>query len=457
MKQQKLFIKTYGCQMNVYDSDRMAGLLKKHGYDLTNNQEEADLIIINTCHIREKAAEKVFSELGRLKAIKDKKQKQGKDLHLAVAGCTAQAEGQEIGRRAPYVDMIFGPQSYHELPEMLERLKRQKEKNKNFPDTQRKNRVVETDFTTLEKFDALKVPHDHNGPTAFLTIQEGCDKFCHFCVVPYTRGAEASRPVKAIIDEAKQLVDKGALEITLLGQNVNAYHGTGPNGQPYNLGRLCYEIAEKVPGLQRLRYTTSHPRDVHEDQITAHRDLDILMPFLHLPVQSGSDAILKAMNRKHTAQWYRDIIQKFRDAQPAIAFSSDFIVGYPGETKEDFLETLRLVNDIDYAQAFSFKYSVRPGTPASFLEDQVSEEEKNERLQMLQQLLNAQQHKFNRSLEKSDQKLLIDRKGREDGSYIGRSPYLQPIHVVSSQNILNQIVKVHINHAGTNSLNGTLM
>jgi len=451
MKEQKLFIKTYGCQMNIYDSERMATMLAMHGYSMAKTLEEANLVLLNTCHIREKATEKVFSELGRIKPLKESKRKKGETLNIAVAGCTAQAEGKEIGRRAPYVDLIVGPQSYHELPEMLEQLKRKKKNGSGA------KQAVGTAFSTIEKFDALNKPHTHKGPTAFLTIQEGCDKFCHFCVVPYTRGAEFSRSVDAIIEEAQRLVDQGAIEITLLGQNVNAYHGTySKSSKEINLGRLCYELAQHVPGIKSLRYITCHPRDVHNEQIEAHRDIDILQPFLHLPIQSGSDEILKRMNRKHTVANYISVIERFRAAQPKIAFSSDFIVGYPGETKQHFLETLQLVQDVFFAQAFSFKYSIRPGTSAGFLEDQLSEEEKGERLQMLQQLLGAQQLKFNKDLYNTTTPALFDRQGKEPGSYIGRTPYLQPVHVVSNKNILGKILPVYITHAGPNSLNGKL-
>lgn len=450
MSDKKLFIKTYGCQMNIYDSDRMATMLMMHGYSMAKTLEEANLVLLNTCHIREKATEKVFSELGRIKPLKEQKRKEGAPFDIAVAGCTAQAEGKEIGRRAPYVDLIVGPQSYHELPEMLERIKRKKENKKS------SKQEVETNFSTVDKFDALSQPNTHSGPTAFLTIQEGCDKFCHFCVVPYTRGAEFSRSVDDILEEAKRLVDQGAIEITLLGQNVNAYHGTYSRvSGEVNLGRLCYELAHHVPGLKSLRYITCHPRDVHPEQIDAYRDLDILQPFLHLPIQSGSDSILKKMNRKHTVSEYLSTIDKFRKAQPKIAFSSDFIVGYPGETNQNFLETLQLVQDVFYAQAFSFKYSIRPGTSAGFLEDQLSEEEKGERLKMLQQILNAQQLKFNKDLYHTTVPVLFDRKGKDPSSYIGRSPYLQPIHVISDENIMGKILPIHITHAGPNSLNGT--
>ncbi len=451
MTHKKLFIKTYGCQMNIYDSERMSSMLMLHNYSMTQEPEDADLVILNTCHIREKATEKVFSALGRLHLIKEKKIKKGLTFNIAVAGCTAQAEGSEIAKRAPYVDLIIGPQSYHELPEMLERLKRKQENKKD------SKQVVETNFTTVDKFDALNAPYNHKGPTAFLTIQEGCDKFCHFCVVPYTRGAEFSRSVDSIIEEAKKLVSQGALEITLLGQNVNAYHG---NYSKYSgevtLGRLCYELAEHVPNLKSLRYLTCHPRDVHLEQIEAHRDIEILQPFLHLPIQSGSDRILKKMNRKHTVDDYKKIIDQFRQAQPKIAFSSDFIVGYPGEKKQDFLETLKFVQDIDYAQSFSFKYSIRPGTSAGFLEEQLTEEEKGERLQMLKQLLDSQQLKFNEALCHTTVPVLFDRLGKEKGTYIGKSPYLQPVHVVSSEDILGKILPVHITHSGPNSLNGTI-
>lgn len=450
----KLFIKTYGCQMNVYDSERIADLLIPHGYTLTDTPEGADVAILNTCHIREKATEKVFSDLGRLRPFKeDKKKKTDKDnnstMILAVAGCTAQAEGAEITKRAPYVDLVIGPQMYHRLPEFLARLQNQRENKKS---------TVETDFPVESKFDFLPEQREISvGATAFLTIQEGCDKFCTFCCVPYTRGAEFSRPAKAIIQEAKHLINLGAKEITLLGQNVNAYHGEALTDKGvWTLGRLIRELAS-IPELQRIRYTTSHPRDVDEELIEAHRDVPQLMPFLHLPIQSGSDNILKIMNRGHTSDFYREVIEKFRKARPDMAFSSDFIVGFPGETDRDFADTLKLVNDIDYAQAFSFAYSPRQGTPASIMKDQITEEEKQRRLYALQDLLKAQQIRFNTSCLESTYPIFFEKMGRYKNQYIGRSPYLQLVHVYSEAPLLGQLRPVQIKKIHTNSLEGILV
>lgn len=446
----KLFIKTYGCQMNVYDSQRMADLLKPHGYALSTTPEGADVVILNTCHIREKATEKVFSDLGRLKPFKKTKEDK---MILAVAGCTAQAEGKEITRRAPYVDLVIGPQMYHRLPEFLIRTERKKKSSQN-----RRKSYIETDFPIESKFDFLPEQKEApQGSTAFLTIQEGCDKFCTFCCVPYTRGAEDSRPVSSIIKEAKNLVSLGAKELTLLGQNVNAYHGKSLHSKKeWGLGQLIQELAI-IPGLERIRYTTSHPRDVDEELIIAHKTVPQLMPFLHLPVQSGSDRILKIMNRGHTSALYRNIIEKFRSASPDIAFSSDFIVGFPGETAEDFAETLKLVNDIDYAQAFSFAYSPRNGTPASIMESQISEEEKLERLYVLQDLLRAQQERFNTSCIGKNYPILFEKIGKYPNQYVGRSPYLQLVHVYSPNPIIGKILPVRIEKLHTNSLEGTLL
>jgi tRNA-2-methylthio-N6-dimethylallyladenosine synthase len=377
--QRKVFIKTYGCQMNVYDSQRMGEVLGDRGYAVTDTVDDADLVILNTCHIREKAAEKVYSELGRLRQLK---QNTGSDMKIAVAGCVAQAEGEEIVRRAPVVDLVFGPQTYHRLPALLDQ------------HAKTGDAVVETEFPADEKFDALDAPATgkalKRGVAAFLTVQEGCDKFCTFCVVPYTRGAEFSRPASRIIAEARQLVDSGVREITLLGQNVNAWHGDGLNGSSWTLGHLLDELSG-IKGLERLRYTTSHPRDMDDALIAAHGTNPKVMPYLHLPVQSGSDRILKAMNRKHTAESYVELVARIRKARPDIAMSSDFIVGFPGETAEDFEATMNVVREVTYAQAFSFKYSPRPGTPAAGHEEQVPEDVKSERLARLQTLLNEQQ------------------------------------------------------------------
>ena len=436
----KLFIKTYGCQMNVYDSARMADVLAPLGYRLTDCLEAADMVILNTCHIREKASEKLFSELGRLRPAKAA---QGGRI-LAVAGCVAQAEGAEIFRRAPHVDLVFGPQTYHRLPEMVARA------------TRAEGAVLNTDFPVESKFDHLPASVTASGATAFLSIQEGCDKFCTFCVVPYTRGAEQSRPVAAIVAEATRLVASGSREITLLGQNVNAYHGLGADGAEWGLGRLLLQLAEKVPGLERLRYTTSHPRDMDDALIAAHRDIPQVMPYLHLPVQSGSDRILAAMNRKHDADTYRRIVDQLRTARPDIALSSDFIVGFPGETDQDFADTIRLITDIGYTQAYSFKYSTRPGTPAA-VEPQVSEDVKSERLASLQQLLRAQQDAFNRSKMDAVMPVLFERPGRYEGQVLGRSPYMQAVHVAAPERIIGTIMECRIIGVHNNSLRGEVL
>lgn len=443
----KVFVKTYGCQMNVYDSDRMADALATKGYAPTQDMEDADLVILNTCHIREKAAEKVYSELGRIRKLKnDRKDAEGRDMTIGVAGCVAQAEGEEIMRRAPVVDMVFGPQSYHRLPELLDR-------------AHNGSRVVETDFPVEDKFanlpKAKKEVTRKRGVSSFLTVQEGCDKFCTFCVVPYTRGAEASRPAHQIIAEAERLADAGVRDITLLGQNVNGYHGEGADGKDWGLGKLLFRLAE-IPGLDRLRYTTSHPRDMDEELLAAHRDLDSLMPYLHLPVQSGSDKILKAMNRQHSYDDYVRLIEVIRDARPDIALSGDFIVGFPGETDEDFEQTMRIVREVTYASAYSFKYSPRPGTPAADNPDQVAEEVKSERLYRLQELLNQQQTDFNASKLGTTMTLLLERKGRDEGQLVGKSPWLQAVHVQAPEEMIGEIVTVHIDNIGTNSLFGTI-
>ncbi|MBB3066548.1 tRNA (N6-isopentenyl adenosine(37)-C2)-methylthiotransferase MiaB [Limibacillus halophilus] len=440
----KLFIKTYGCQMNVYDSVRMADVLAPLGYRPTEQADDADMIILNTCHIREKAAEKVYSELGRLRQLQEKRTQEGGRLLLGVAGCVAQAEGEEMLRRAPQVDLVFGPQTYHRLPEMVTRV---------LGRVSGASGLVDTDFPAESKFDALPEEAASQGAAAFLTIQEGCDKFCTFCVVPYTRGAEFSRPVSSLLDEAKKMVATGAAEITLLGQNVNAFHGEGPDGKTWGLGRLLRALAE-IDGLARLRYTTSHPRDMDDELIEAHRDLDALMPFLHLPVQSGSDRILDAMNRRHTAEDYLRIIDRLRGARPDIALSSDFIVGFPGERDQDFADTLKLVTEVGYAQAYSFKYSPRPGTPAAAVEDQVDETVKAERLAMLQQLLNAQQLAFNQGSVGRVVPLLLERKGKFPGQLVGRSPHMQSVHVQAPDRLLGKIVQVEIEGAHANSLSG---
>ncbi|MGB0630361.1 MAG: tRNA (N6-isopentenyl adenosine(37)-C2)-methylthiotransferase MiaB [Alphaproteobacteria bacterium] len=445
-----LHIKNYGCQMNVYDATRMADVLAPLGYRHTDQPEDADLVILNTCHIREKAAEKIYSELGRLRAHKDDRRDSDKPMMIGVAGCVAQAEGAEMMRRAPYVDLVFGPQTYHRLPEMVARAHRQA------GDGKASGRgVIETEFPVEPKFDSLPAATSQ-GPSAFLTVQEGCDRFCAFCVVPYTRGAEFSRPVADVMGEARSLVDAGAREITLLGQNVNAYHGVSPAGGEWRLAALIEELAS-IPGLGRLRYTTSHPRDMTPDLIRAHGDVEILMPYLHLPVQSGSDNVLSAMNRQHTASDYLDILDSLRSARPDIALSSDFIVGHPGETDGDFDATMSLVEQVGYAQAYSFKYSSRPGTPASAMEDAVPEGVKSERLARLQALLNSQQQDFNDRFVGDTVPVLLDRRGRGDSQLAGRSPWMQAVHVDfenadAAQSAYGAVVDVRIVSAHPNSL-----
>ena len=442
----KLFIKTYGCQMNVYDSDRMADLLAPLGYMPGSEAEDADMVILNTCHIREKAAEKVFSELGRLRKQKQQQADQkGKQMLIAVAGCVAQAEGEEITRRAPWVDMVVGPQTYHRLPELISQI-----------DPAARKRAVDTEFPEDVKFDFLPGEHAPRGPAAFLSVQEGCDKFCSFCVVPYTRGAEFSRPVEQVLTEAKRLIASGTRELTLLGQNVNAYHGTGQDGKSWGLGRLIRELAE-LDGLARLRYTTSHPLDMDDDLMRAHRDVPQLMPYLHLPVQAGSDKILKAMNRRHTAKEYLAIIDRLRQFQPDLALSGDFIVGFPGETKADFADTLKLVDAVGYASAYSFKYSQRPGTPAAGDAVQVEEAEKSDRLAALQQLLDAQQLAFNKRCEGRSMDLLIERSGARPGQLAARSPYMQSVYLDGDDSLIGQIISVEITQAGQNSLQATTL
>ena len=439
----KLFIKTYGCQMNVYDSARMADVMAPYGYAPTEAQDEADIIVLNTCHIREKAAEKVYSELGRIRRIKDARKAEGGDLLIAVAGCVAQAEGEEIQARAPFVDMVFGPQTYHQLPAMVAR-------------ATRGEAVVAMDLPVEEKFDQLPEEAAAQGPAAFLTIQEGCDKFCAFCVVPYTRGAEYSRPAAQILAEAHRLVESGAREITLLGQNVNAYRGATSDGGSWGLGRLIHVLSE-IDGLERIRYTTSHPRDVDDELITAHRDVARLMPYLHLPVQSGSDRILAAMNRGHSADDYRRIVDRLRAARPDLALSSDFIVGFPGETEADFGATLQLIRDIGYAQAYSFKYSTRPGTPAAEAENQVPEDIKTARLARLQALLSAQQADFNRAMIGRVMPVLLEKPGRHAGQLVGRSPWLQAVHLDAGPHVVGDLVDVRVDAVQPNSMAGRLI
>ncbi|WP_353011906.1 tRNA (N6-isopentenyl adenosine(37)-C2)-methylthiotransferase MiaB [Mesorhizobium sp. M0854] len=438
----KVFVKTYGCQMNVYDSQRMTDALAADGYAATDAIGEADLVLLNTCHIREKAAEKVYSELGRIRELKAERAKAGREMLVGVAGCVAQAEGAEIIRRSPAVDLVIGPQTYHRLPGVLARA-RSGEK------------IVETDYAVEDKFEHLPQPKRaeliRRGVTAFLTVQEGCDKFCTFCVVPYTRGSEVSRPVAQIVAEAERLADAGVREVTLLGQNVNAWHGRGEDGEEWGLGRLLFRLAE-IPGLARLRYTTSHPRDMDDELIAAHRDLPTLMPYLHLPVQSGSDRILKAMNRRHMAKDYLTLIDRIRAARNDIALSGDFIVGFPGETEADFEATMQLVEDVNYASAFSFKYSPRPGTPGAEMGDHVPEAVKDERLQRLHALLLKQQQHFGASLVGRTIDTLIEKPGRQASQKVGRSPWLQPVIVDEKAGEIGDIIQVRITKTGYNSL-----
>ena len=431
--------------MNVYDSHRMADILMPFGYSLSEEPDDADMVILNTCHIREKATDKVFSDLGRLRPLKEKKEESGEQMVMAVAGCVAQAEGDFILERAPYVDMVFGPQTYHELPEMMAKI------TGAYGDA----RVVNTEFPEESKFDKLPEEHKSQGSSAFLSIQEGCDKFCAFCVVPYTRGAEYSRTAQEIVDEAKWLVDHGTLEITLLGQNVNAFHGTGPDGSTWGLAKLIEEIAE-IDGLERIRYTTSHPRDMDDDLIAIHAHPK-LMPFLHLPVQSGSDKILKAMNRKHTADHYRNIIEKLRKARPDLAFSSDFIIGFPGESEQDFEDSLQLARDVEYASCYSFAYSARPGTPAANMQNLVRADIAKERLARFQALINEHQKAFNEKSVGLTMPVLLDRKGKREGQLVGRSPYNQSVFVEANDRLMDTIVDIAITEGFDNSLTGDIV
>ena len=440
-KAKKVFIKTYGCQMNVYDSERMVDVLSPIGYAPVETPENADLVILNTCHIREKAAEKVYSELGRIRQLK---KKVNPEMKVAVAGCVAQAEGSEIKRRAPVVDMVLVHQTYHKLPEMIAKVHRNS------------GEVLETDFDTLEKFDNLPESRQVKGFSSFLTIQEGCDKFCTFCVVPYTRGAEVSRPVDQVINEARNLASQGVKEITLIGQNVDAYSIMGPNSKQWGLGELISHVA-LIGGIDRLRFTTSHPRDMDDDLISILGKEPKLMPYLHLPIQAGSDKVLKAMNRGHTYEEYKTLIGKIRKSRPDIALSGDFIVGFPGETESDFQQTMKCVEEISYASSFSFKYSVRPGTPGASLPQQVSEDVKSDRLKRLQDLLYSQQHAFNESLVGRTLNVLIENVGREEKQLFGRSPYLQGTHFNGPADLIGQIRPVLITKAGRNSLSGELI
>jgi tRNA-2-methylthio-N6-dimethylallyladenosine synthase len=437
------YLKTFGCQMNVYDSERMSEALARQGYAETTDIDAADLVILNTCHIREKAAEKVYSDLGRIRVIKEARSEQGKNTVIAVAGCVAQAEGAEITARQPAVDLVIGPQSYHRLPELVGHV------------TAEHKRVVETEFPGSEKFARLTAPRRVSSPSAFLTVQEGCDKFCSFCVVPYTRGAEFSRPVAQIEAEARELVKAGAKEIVLLGQNVNAYHGVAANGRTVSLADLFRHLAG-IEGVERLRYMTSHPRDMSDDLIAAHAEIPQLMPFLHLPVQSGSDRVLAAMNRKHTAAEYIDLIARVRAARPDIALSSDFIVGFPGETDQEAEETIALAKKIGFAQAFSFKYSPRPGTPAAGRGEQVPDAVKSERLIRLQAVLEAQQAAFNAQSVGSVLPVLFERKGREPGEFVGRTPYLQLVHAAGSGELVGSTAPVMLTESRRMSLSGVI-
>jgi tRNA-2-methylthio-N6-dimethylallyladenosine synthase len=446
MPQRKAYIHSYGCQMNVYDSHRMADTLAPEGFVETRTPDDADLIILNTCHIREKAAEKVYSELGRIRKLKEAAAQDGRHVLVAVAGCVAQAEGEEIIRRAPVVDLVVGPQSYHRLPALLARAGRE-------------GSVVDTEFPVEDKFKFLPPAGTQatraRGVCAFVTVQEGCDKFCTFCVVPYTRGAEMSRPVNAVLREVERLAAAGVREVTLIGQNVNAFHGAGPDGRPWTLGRLLRRVAE-VEGIARLRYTTSHPRDMDDDLIAAHRDLPRLMPYLHLPVQSGSDRVLAAMNRRHTRADYLRLIDRLRTARADLALSSDFIVGFPGETEQDFRATLGLVKEVGFVSAFSFKYSPRPGTPAADL-DQVPEDVKAERLARLQAAIQRDQASFNARCEGKIFDVLFEKAGKRAGQLVGRSPYLQPVQAMAPAALIGEVVPVRIVEVGTNSLFGGLL
>ncbi len=444
----KVFIKTYGCQMNVYDSERMEDVLRPQGYMATDEMEQADLVILNTCHIREKAAEKVYSDLGRVYKIKKSRGEMGKQTMIAVGGCVGQAEGDEIIRRAPYVDIVMGSQSYHLLPRLLMQAKQ-------------KAKVVDISFPEIQKFDLLPKPESSFGAATFVSVQEGCDKFCSFCVVPYTRGAEYSRPMQTVLGEVRALVEeRGVLEVSLLGQNVNAYHGAyhGDNGASgsASLADLIAELAE-INGLKRIRYVTSHPKDMREDLIQAHGNIAKLMPYLHLPVQSGSDKVLKAMNRQHSASDYMAILERLRGLRPDIAFTSDFIVGFPNETDADFEDTMRLVQSVGYASAYSFKYSPRAGTPAAEMAGQVAEEVMVERLHRLQELLNAQQVQFNSSSIGRECDVLLESKGKYAGQMRGRSPWMQSVHIDDCPLEPNQIVRVKIIAALGNSVTGVLV
>ncbi len=442
----KLYVKSFGCQMNVYDSHRIADVLAPAGFTETAQPDDADLIILNTCNIREKAADKIYSELGRMRELKQEAADSGRKLVIAVAGCVAQAEGKEIVRRAPGVDVVVGSQNYHRLPAMLAR-------------AGNGERVVDIEFPAEDRFATMPAASRDvtrkRGISAFLTVQEGCDKFCTFCVVPYTRGMEISRPVEQIVREAEQLAAAGVRELTLIGQNVNAYHGEGANGRELRLGQLLTRLAD-VPGIVRLRYTTSHPCDIEDSLIEAHRDLPALMPYVHLPVQSGSDRILAAMNRKHTRKDYLAAIERLREARSDLAFTSDFIVGFPGETEQDFADTLSLADEVGYASAYTFSYSPRPGTPAADMGEQVNEAEKTERLHRLQALITKQWQAFNLSFVGRTLDVLLDKPGRLPGQIVGKTPYQQTVQVMTASDMIGEVVPVSMTDVGTNTLFGTI-
>jgi tRNA-2-methylthio-N6-dimethylallyladenosine synthase len=442
----KLHVKSFGCQMNVYDSNRMADLLAPKGYSETAAPDDADLIILNTCNIRERAAEKIYSELGRMRELKKAAAAEGRRVLVAVAGCVAQAEGEEIVRRAPSVDIVVGSQNYHQLPQMLER-------------AASGERIVDIEFPQEDRFETMPAAARNvtraRGIAAFVTVQEGCDKFCTFCVVPYTRGSEISRPVEQIAAEVARLADAGVREVTLIGQNVNAYHGVGRDGREWPFGKLLRRLAE-VTGIARLRYTTSHPRDMDASLIEAHRDVPALMPYVHLPVQSGSDHILAAMNRKHTRRDYLEVIARLRSARADLAFTSDFIVGFPGETEADFRDTLALVEDVGFAGSYSFAYSPRPGTPAADMANQIPEEEKSDRLQRLQAVIARQQREFNAQFVGRTVEILLEKPGRRAGQLVGRSPYLQTVQVMADASRIGELTEVVITGTGSNTLFGAL-
>jgi tRNA-2-methylthio-N6-dimethylallyladenosine synthase len=442
----KVHVKSFGCQMNVYDSNRMADTLAPAGYTETAQPDDADLVILNTCNIRERAAEKVYSEIGRIRVMKEAAAAEGRRMLIAVAGCVAQAEGQEIIRRAGAVDLVVGSQNYHRLPDLIARL-------------QANEKIVDTEFPVEDKFDVLAAPAPEviakRGISAFVTVQEGCDKFCTFCVVPYTRGAEVSRPVEKIAAEVARLASAGVREVTLIGQNVNAYHGLGSDGAPASLGQLLRRLAQ-VPGIARLRYTTSHPRDMNDDLIAAHGDLPALMPYVHLPVQSGSDSMLAAMNRRHTRKDYLDVIARLRAARTDLAFTSDFIVGFPGETEEDFADTLTLVDEVGFAGAYTFAYSPRPGTPAAEMEAQVPAEVSTERLYRLQALITSHQRMFNTSFVGRTVDVLLEKPGKLPGQLAGKTPYLQTVQVMAPRALIGSELPVTVTGTGTNTLFGAL-